>query len=287
MTLKSHYEITIPTDDRGYTHRLCVNCSTKFGIRSIDTDFPETIYCPYCDKYGALPEFNVPEQYQYATQEGLRQIKNDVMKELQNSMVSAFRGSKNVKFKPATIHNEPAKTLQQSEIPTDMICSSCQGLYEIYGIASRCPFCSNEDIKIMEANLALIEKELGTERGLRQIYNDVVIAFQNLCRFYALKDKKANFQNINLSEQYFRNNFGVGMLNSLDSQNLQDMRIVFEKRHVEQHNSGIIDEKYVTNLALDNSTLGQKVSYKKDELKSALKALIDIGKNLRDKIKNP
>jgi len=234
-----------------------------------------------------LPEFNVPEQYQYATQEGLRQIKNDVMKELQNSMVSAFRGSKNVKFKPATIYNEPAKTLQQSEIPTDMICSSCQGLYEIYGIASRCPFCSNEDIKIMEANLALIEKELGTDRGLRQIYNDVVIAFQNLCRFYALKDKKANFQNINLSEQYFRNNFGVDMLNSLDSQNLQDMRIVFEKRHVEQHNSGIIDEKYVTNLVLDNSTLGQKVSYKKDELKSALKALIDIGKNLRDKIKNP
>lgn len=285
MAIKSHYNIAIPADGKGYTHRLCPNCSTKFGIRSIDKDFPDTIYCPYCDKSGALPDYNVPEQFDYATQEGLRQIKYDVMKELQTSMSRALRGSKNFKFKPATIRYEQAPTLIQSEIPTDMMCSSCEGLYEIYGIASRCPFCSTEDIKIIDANLALIEKELDTDRGLRLIYNDVVIAFQNLCSFYALDDKKANFQNINVSQKYFKDNFNVKILDGLDSQNLQDMRVVFEKRHVEQHNSGIIDAKYTANLGLDSSSHGQRVAYSKDELQSALKALINVSNNFRTKIK--
>lgn len=285
MALKSHYEIAIPADGKGYTHRLCPDCSTKFGIRSVSKDFPDTIHCPYCDKSGALSDFNVPEQFEYATQEGLRQIKYDVMKELQNSLARGLRGSKNVKFKPARIRYEPEPVLVQSEIPTDMVCSSCEGLYEIYGIASRCPFCSTEDIKIIDANLALIEKELDTDRGLRLIYNDVVIAFQNLCSFYALNNKRTNFQNINLSEKYFRDNLSVEILENLDSQNLEAMRVVFEKRHVEQHNSGIIDKKYTVNLGLDNTSEGQRVTYSKDELQSSLKALIAISHNLRSKLK--
>lgn len=285
MVLKPHYEIAIPADDRGYTHRLCSDCSIEFGIRSVDKEFPDTIYCPYCERNGALADFNIPEQFDYATQEGLRQIKYDVMKELQVSMVRGLRGSKNVKFKPAILRHEPSPVLQQSQIPTDMVCSSCEGLYEIYGIASRCPFCSNDDVKIIDANLALIEKELDTERGLRLIYNDVVIAFQNLCRFYALDNKKANFQNINISEKYFRDNLNLEILDGLDSQSLTDMRIVFEKRHVEQHNSGIIDEKYTSNLGFDNTPQGQRVSYSKVELQSSLKALSAVSNNLRAKLK--
>ncbi len=285
MALKSNYDIKIPADGNGYTHRLCPDCTIKFGIRSIDKDFPSIIYCPYCDMSGALPDFNVPEQFDYATNEGLRQIKYDVMKELQTSLARGLRGSKNVKFKPATIRHEPEVVLKQSEIPTDMVCSVCEGLYEIYGIASRCPFCSNEDIKILDANIALIEKELDTPRGLRLVYGDIVVAFQSLCRFYADNNKKTNFQNINSSEKYFRDSLNVEILENLHSQNLQDMRVVFEKRHVEQHNSGIIDEKYVANLGLDDSSLGNKVAYSKSELQSALKAMKGVSSNLRAKIK--
>jgi hypothetical protein len=289
VSLRSSYKIAIPADGRGYTHRLCPDCEIKFGIRSIDTDFPENIYCPYCDRTGRLPEFNVPEQFEYATQEGLRQIKYDVMQELQNSMASAFRGSsrsKHVKvsFKPAVLRHEPVPILIQSEIPTDMVCSSCQGLYEIYGIASKCPFCGNDDIKIMEANLTLIYKELDSDRALRHIYNDLVIAFQNVCRFYALDDDATNFQNIKLAERYFKDNFRINLLDGIEGTSLDDMRTAFEKRHKEQHTGGIIDQKYVDVLGLENGLIGQKVSYAKDELTSAFKALVVINNNLRNNI---
>lgn len=286
MSLKSSYPIKIPADNKGYTHRLCPDCITKFGIRSIDKDFPDFIYCPYCDRSGVLPDFNISEQFEYAKQEGLRQIKYDVMKELQNSMASAFSGSSSnkyvkVSFKPAILHHEPAPTLIQSEIPTDMACSSCRGLYEIYGIASRCPFCSTEDIKILDANLALIEKELDSDRALRQVYNDLVIAFQNVCRFYALVGSTTNFQNIAQAEQYFKDNFSLDLLDGIEAINLNDIRTAFEKRHKEQHTGGIVDQKYVNILGLDNSLIGQKVSYNKDELTSALKALVVVSNNLR------
>lgn len=281
MTLKSNYPIAIPADSRGYTHRLCPSCATKFGIKSINKDFPDTVYCPYCDKNGALTDFNVPEQFDYATKEGLRQIEYDVMKELQSSMSRALRGSKSVKFKPATIRHKPAPVLQQSIIPTDMICSSCKGFYEIYGIASRCPFCSTEDIKILDANLALIEKELDSNRALRQVYNDLVIAFQNVCRFYAVDGNTTNFQNINQAEKYFMDNFNLSLLHGIETTRLKDMRTAFEKRHKEQHTSGIIDQKYVDTLGLDNNLIGQRVSYAKDELTSALGALVIVSNNLR------
>ena len=287
--MKSSYEVAIPADDKGYTHRLCPNCGIKFGIRSIDKDFPETIYCPYCDKIGSLRDFNVPEQFEYAAAEGLRQIDYDVRKYIQSSMANAFRGasrSKYVKmtFKPAPIRKKPAPILEQADIPTDMLCSSCRGLYEIYGIASKCPFCGNDDIKIMEANLALIEKELDNHRALRQIYNDLVIAFQNLCRFYALSGSTTNFQNINLADQYFKDNFSFNLLDAIDGNDLTNIRTAFEKRHKEQHTGGVIDQKYVDVLSLDNSIIGQKVDYSKDELTSALKALVVISNNLRSNI---
>lgn len=287
--MKNTYKIAIPADNRGYTHRLCPSCGTKFGIRSVDKDFPETIYCPYCEKTGGLPDFNIPEQFEYAKAEGLRQIDYDVQKLIQNTLGSAFKGSsrsKHVKvsFTPAKIRMKPAPTLQQADIPTEMVCSSCEGLYEIYGIASKCPFCSTEDIKILDANLALIEKELDSDRALRQVYNDLVIAFQNICRFYALEGTTTNFQNINQSQQYFKDNFSLNLLDGIEATNLSDMRTAFEKRHKEQHTGGIIDQKYVDVLGLDNSLVGQRVSYAKDELTSALKALVIVGNNLRNGI---
>src|SRR6185503_8146151 len=97
------------------------------------------------------------------------------LKQVQDMFKDTFHASKSMEFKAGPLQRTHAQIPKQSEVPTDMTCSSCQGFYEIYGIASKCPFCGNEDIKILDANLALIEKELNSDRALRQVYNDVVI----------------------------------------------------------------------------------------------------------------
>ena len=279
------YKIAVPKDDKGYTHRVCPDCNNKFGIRWYG-ELPDLLNCPYCDKSGDVKDFNIEEQLEYAIEEGKQQIFHDVQKMFQNSMKAGLRGSKNVSFKAAPLHRTHAPLPKQSEIPTDMECSTCKGQYVIYGIASRCSFCGGEDIKLIDANLATIEKEIVSNRALRQTYNDIVIVFQNECQFFALNEgKRPNLQNINTSEQYFRDRLGVELLKGIDNQSLIDLRIVFEKRHVEQHSGGIYDEKYIANLGASKDLIGQKVTYSKDELVSALKALVIISSNLRDSIK--
>lgn len=283
--MQADYSIPIPKDDKGYTHRLCPNCGSKFGIRWFG-EIPDNLHCPYCEKSGDVKEFNIAEQLDYAVEEGKQQIFYDIQKDLQAMMRRSFAGSRNVSFKSSPIRKKYTSPPQQSEIPTDMKCSSCDGEYVIFGISAQCPYCGTEDIKILDANLATIEKELNTDRELRRTYNDIVIAFQNECRFFASANKKPNFQNINIAEKYFKDSSGIKLLENINEQNLIDMRTVFEKRHTEQHSSGVYDDKYITNLNADKSLIGKKVTYSKDELTSTLKALVVVSNNLRNNLKH-
>lgn len=277
--MQSEYKITIPKDENNYTHRVCPLCTYRFGMRT--GEFPETITCPYCGERSKLSDCNTPEQIEYATEEAKNLIFYEVQKDLQAMMKKSLAGSKNVSFKPGHIQKKYTFPPQQSRIPTEIVCSSCESEYLIFGISALCPYCGCEDVKILDANLALIEKELDSDRGLRQAYGDLVTAFQNVCRFYAVEGSTTNFQNINQSEQYFKNNYHLNLLDNIEATNLSDMRTAFEKRHKEQHTGGIIDQKYVDVLGLDNSLVGQKISYSKDELTSALKALVVVSNNLR------
>ena len=281
--MQTEYKINVPKDDKGYTHRLCSNCEGKFGIRS-NNEFPDTIHCPYCDKNGSLSDFNIQEQFDYAIEEGKHQIFYDVQQMFQNDMKKTSRNSRGFKFKPARLHRTHAPIPVQSEIPSDMNCSVCNGEYVIYGIASRCAFCASDDIRILDANLSTVMKELDSERELRRNYIDLVTVFQNECRYFASGNVSVNFQNIDSVVKYF-NKSDVNLLEGIDEENLLDMRTVFEKRHAGQHRDGTYDERYINTLQSDPNILGQKVTYSKNELISALKALAIVSKNLRNNLK--
>jgi len=280
--MKDSYSISIPKDKSGYTHRACAVCRYRFGIKG--ETLPDKVYCSYCGEKSLVDDCNTEEQIEYAIEEAKNQIFQNVQKEFQGMMKKTFSGSKNVSFKPGRISKTYVFPPQQSQIPNEAICSSCEGDYIIFGIASTCPYCGQDDIKLMDANLSIIEKEINNNRALRQVYNDLVIAFQNECQFFAGKVKGVNFQNINVAEKHFREKHSIEMLDNVSQESLKDMRTAFEKRHVEQHSRGVYDEKYVANLQEDTSLIGRKVEYSKEELLSALKAFVTISDNLRKNI---
>ena len=279
--MQSEYRIEIPKDENNYTHRVCPKCGYRFGVRS--GPFPSDLHCPYCGVASELSEYNTPEQIEYATEEAKNQIFYGVQKDFQSMMKRSLSGSKNVTFKPSHIHKKYTFPPQQSQIPTDMVCSSCESEYVIFGISAICPYCGREDVKILDANLAIIENELNSDRELRRTYIDVVTAFQNECQYFAKDAKGVKFQNIDSVVKHFKKT-NVDILEGVDKQNLLDMRTAFEKRHAGQHRNGTYDQKYVDALGLDQSTLGQKVAYSKDELVSAVKALVVVSNNLRTKV---
>lgn len=281
--MQSEYQIEIPKDENNYTHRVCPNCKYRFGVRS--GPFPDNIFCPYCGETTELSEYNTPEQIEYATEEAKNLIFYGVQKDLQAMMKKSLSGSKNVTFKASTVRKKYTFPPQQSQLPTDMICTSCESEYVIFGISAICPYCGREDVKILDANLAIIENELNSDRELRRTYIDVVTAFQNECQYFAKDAKGVKFQNIESVVKHFKKT-NVDMLEGIEPQNLLDMRTVFEKRHAGQHRNGTYDQKYVDALGLDQSLIGQKVTYSKDEIVSAVKALVKVSNNLRIKHHN-
>lgn len=284
--MKSEYQVAIPKDENNYTHRVCSRCQYRFGIRSANEagEFPQSLFCPYCGNSSDLSSYNTVEQIEYATEEAQSQIFYDVQKDFQNMMKRSFSGSKNVKFKPASIRRKYIFPPLQSQIPTDMVCSSCNNEYVIFGISAKCPYCNKEDVKILDTNLAIIEKELNTDRALRLTYIDVVTTFQNECRHFATNAKGVKFQNIDSVEKHFKKS-GVDILSGIKQEDIASLRSVFEKRHVGQHNNGTWDQKAVNALSLKQSLIGQKVTYSKDELASAVKALVAVSGNLRTEVK--
>ncbi len=278
--MQSEYQIEIPKDENNYTHRVCPKCSYRFGVRS--GPFPDNLHCPYCSEASELSDYNTPEQIEYATEEAKNLIFYGVQKDFQSMMKRTALRSKHMTFKSSPIRKKYTFPPQQSQIPTDMICSSCESEYVIFGISAMCPYCGREDVKILDANLAIIENELNSDRELRRTYIDVVTAFQNECQYFAEDAKGVKFQNIDSVVKHFRKS-SVDILEGVDEQNLLDMRTVFEKRHAGQHRNGTYDQKYVDALGLDPSLIGQKVSYSKDELVSAVKALVTVINNLRSK----
>src|ERR1051326_7461428 len=97
---------------------------------------------------------------------------------------NAFRGSKNVIYKPAS---PPTKrTIRphyvERDVDTEFECAECAIRFQVYGIFGYCPGCSCENLQIYDANWANIKRKLSTDpdkdRQLRHAYGDLVSTFE-------------------------------------------------------------------------------------------------------------
>lgn len=280
---EKNFTIPIPKDSEGYTQRECPSCQDgRFGI--VVKEDAARLICPYCEHEASTPESNTKEQIDYATKQGINLIETEVHKEFQKMLKNVTRGSKGMSFKPGRIPKKRATKPPQPLIQTDMQCSSCANEYVVYGIAANCPFCGNKDIRLLDANLDAIQKEMDNNRVLRHIYNDLVIVFQNECQYYAGKVKGVSFQNIDSAVKHMKNKHSFDLLKGISVTQEKSLRTAFQKRHTEQHNRGYIDQEYIDNLNEDKSLLGSKTSYSKDELSKALEALVVVSANIRKNI---
>lgn len=278
--MKEYYNISIPKDENGFIHRRCPSCEYEFGVKA--AEFPNSLHCPYCSEKTDIKNFNTSEQLEYARKEGERQIFTELQKEFQNMMKDAVKDSDNLSFNPGRISKGCTPHPTQANIPNFITCDKCdQGEYEVFGISGFCPFCGEETIKILEANLSVLENELGTDRGLRHLYGDIVITFQNECRIYVVKPTKTNFQNIKNARRYFKRHFGLDITENLTDDEKLTLKRIFEKRHCDEHNSGIISDRYVKEIPQDKDLLNQEVTRSKEEATEAVEILKKISSKLR------
>lgn len=196
---------------------------------------------------------------------------------------------------------------QREEWETEICCEKCGTHYSVIGAAYFCPCCgynsalnsyndSLDSIKNMLESLNDM-KQMLTERLdadsaetmyrglLENTIGNMVSAFQKFAasKYEELSGKKArvnDFQIVGKGNGLFQSATGKGYNNWLSDDELFQMNVLFQKRHLLEHNNGMVDQVYLDKSHDSSYALGQRIVIKEGEAYSLLSILRKLGNGL-------
>jgi hypothetical protein len=251
------FTVSFPTD-QGFLGRACNNSDCKRYFKIHKDSIKPQMYCPYCGVAFPNDQLWTDDQLSYAKEVAADVIMPLVQKQLSDMLSRTLRHSKHVTFEPARPARRPEpRAPTEHEVDSELMCPECETQFQVDGIFGYCPGCRAENLRLYDANLEIIRREVtvsnNPDRALRHAYNDLVSTFEAFCRKEAQRRAigTARFQNIDHTRQLFRDHCGIDILAGLTTQQIRQLKRVFEKRHVGEHTEGIVSERYVQQIPED------------------------------------
>lgn len=277
------FTVSFPADREGFVGRACraPKCRRYFKIES--KAVPKTLHCPYCGEGRTVASSHTPEQMAYAGRVLEEKATKYVHDEVQRMFERAFSGSKHLKFTPGPryIEKPVRRNYSERKVDTDLTCPDCSYRFKVDGIFGFCPRCRVENAQIYDTNLAMIRKNLAAEAAgkssaLRHAYGDLVSAVEIFCRAkvsVSPAGKPLNFQRLDDISTLALERAGKPLDALLSPEQHAVLKTVYQKRHVNTHNGGVIDARYVKTLPASAPQLGQHVQLSLEEFDAAVAAV--------------
>lgn len=292
--------ITLMSDNKGYFDRECPNsnCLYVFKIHMKDWEnkiSDDEVHCPMCGHVDTSDKWWTQEQL-----DGMQEILssyalNMIQNELDKSFKKLANSTKNnkhiqIKYKPGrkiSFINNPIG--QREEWATDITCEKCQTRYSVIGSAYFCPCCGyNSAVSVFNKSMESIKKMVNSLSEMKSMLidihdidtaetmcrsllegsiGDIVSAFQKFasCLYDEITGKTSrvnDFQMVDKGSQLFMEATGKGYETWLTSNEIQDMKVLFQKRHLLEHNSGLVDQKYIDKSNDLTYSIGQRIVVK-------------------------
>lgn len=281
MSQYKTFSIAIPSDVDGFIGRACDAAGCKQYFKIFVPDHGDQLYCPYCGVQFPRNRMFTSPQLKFAKAAAIEEARVYAVNEFQKMLKNAFRGSKNITYKPGLppVKRTISPQYTERQVDTEFQCADCSIRFQVYGIFGYCPGCSCENLQIYDANWANIKRKLETEtdkdRQLRHAYGDLVSTFEVFCSRKAKKltQDVGNFQVLFDARKFFKDHSTVDILANVVGTDLLALRRVFQKRHVCIHAGGEITDRYVKMIPEDAKLLGTQVSLSVQELDTAATAM--------------
>ena len=310
--------ITIRSDEKGYFDRECPNEDCLYTFKVLMKDWEEKVsvdevHCPLCGHVDTADKWWTQQQLKQLNPIITGFAENYIQKELDKSFKKLARSTRNNKFvrityKPGrrvTFVNNPIG--QSEEWETEICCDSCGMRYSVIGSAYFCPCCGfNSAVNSFIDSLDSIEKMLESLREMKDMltekYNvdsaetmcrsllessigDMVSAFQKFasCKYDELSGKTSrvnDFQIVDKGSKLFEEETGKKYSDWLSAGELAFMELMFQRRHILEHNNGMVDQRYLDKSGDISYSLGQRIIVKEADTHSLLAILRKLGSSI-------
>lgn len=295
--------ITIHSDEKGYFDRECPNENCLYTFKINMQDWKEKVsddevHCPMCGHIDTADKWWTQEQLESMQEIAASYAMSMITKELDKAFGKLARSTRNNKFlkityKPSrkiTFQNNPIG--QSEEWETDITCEKCGTRYSVIGSAYFCPCCGhNSAVSAFNESTDSIEKMLKSLPEMKQLLTesygrdkaetmcrgllesslgDIVSAFQKFasCHYDKLTGEISrvnDFQIVEKGSQLFKDATGKGYEEWLSDKELHDMNMFFQRRHLIEHNNGMVDQKYVDKSGDNSYVIGQRLVVKESD----------------------
>lgn len=310
--------VTLQSDGKGYFDRECPNenCMYTFKINMKDWEekvSDEEVHCPMCGQIASSDKWwtqkQLDEMQKIAADYAMAMI-TEKLDKVFSDFARSTRRNKFIKitYKPGrkiTFENNPIG--QSEEWETDITCEECGTRYSVIGSAYFCPCCghnsaisafdeSMDSIEKMIASLPEMKQMLTTSYGkdkaetmcrslLENSIGDIVSAFQKFasCLYDKLTGETSrvnDFQMVDKGSQLFENATGRGYEEWLSDEELSEMKVLFQRRHLIEHNNGMVDQKYVDKSGDSSYAVGRRLVVKKNDALTLLAIIRKLGAGL-------
>ena len=247
----------------------------------------EQAFCPYCAHKAEPNDFTTKAQLKYAEElvtseamEGIDRMFKEALG-LGPSGKKTFGGgllTMEMSYNPGTksaVWRPFEEVLQR-----DLTCPKCSLDHSVFGIATWCPDCGSDiflthvskEYQVVRLILSDVDnrrERLGDRVAVRDIENaleDCVSIFEAVLktmtrRFLRVAHSSEDteeilrkrvgikYQSIPLAAEVAFQQFSFPLFGSLKSEEQEDLKLIFEKRHPITHNLGIVDKKYLEKVA--------------------------------------
>lgn len=287
--------IFMPSDRFGYFGRVCPTCKKYFRTESPSLYKPVT--CAYCGLVALTHNFLT---------EGHRHF----VKAHVDAFVEACETGKNVEIDldevaRITSPNRPPHYFVEEIQQTRFKCLECTVTSDIIGIFGYCPHCGHRNsLERLNSQLSQLEDRVTNSRysleqrqerdnEWREIVKQSVSYFEGFARdlLSSILNKtpliptrrsaieKISFHNPIIASEKLMLYLGIDILHGISEKDKEFIKQRFLRRHIYEHNAGIVDQEYLDKSQDTSVKLGQIVREKSSNVTSLIKLVRQIAVN--------
>lgn len=310
--------VGIDNDEKGYTDKQCPSeeCEFLFKVNNEDwrnTFKDEAVWCPMCRHEAPADQWFTIAQVEHAKAEAFKVVEGLVSNSLAN-MANEFNRSQpkkgfvsiSMKYKGTNgrTFTIPAKAAEAMAL--DIACEKCHSRFSVIGSAFFCPACGhnsvtqtfNDSLRKIKAkidNIDVVREALSvaankdeaelTCRSLRETcISDGVVAFQKFCEgLYEPYGKSPfnAFQRLEQGSKLWESAINKRYSDWVTADQLNQINVLFQKRHLLSHNEGIVDETYVAKSGDSSYKIGQRIVISDNDVETLLIILRKLNEGLK------